>query len=175
MFENQYVMDLKRYRRWTAPTFYKVKSFWGWVVVFIIGLVGALFFHNEDTRLNWESLGYMLMLVSVYRGVFFRYMLAGKQFKMMRVQFGLKQRNCKDIVGNTIRVYTDDNLSNEVFWKQVAKFVEAKSYFDLSVDNDFVRLDKNCFTKGTAEEFKAWMLAEHPEIPYAEELPEFDK
>ncbi len=175
MFENQYVMDIKRYRRWTAPTFYKVKSFWPWMVILAIGLYGAIFFSNEETKLNWESLGYMLVLVSVYRAVFFRYMLAGKQFKMMRVQNGMKQWDCKVIVGNTIRLFTNDQPNNEVFWKQVTKCVEAKSYFDLSVDNDFVRLDKNCFTKGDAESFKAWMLQEHPEIPWEKEKPEFDK
>ncbi len=53
--------------------------------------------------------------------------------------------------------------------------MEAKSYFDLAVDNDFVRLDKAGFTKGTPEEFKEWMLKEHPEIPYEKEKKEFDR
>lgn len=175
MFENQYTMDIKRYRRWTAPVFYKVKSFWPWMVILAIGLVGAIFFRNEDTKFNWESLGYMLVLISVYRAVFFRYMLAGKQFKMMRVQNGVKEWQCKVCVGNTIRLFTNGEMNNEVFWKQVEKFVEAKSYFDLKVDNDFVRLDKNCFTKGDADSFKAWMQAEHGDIPYEWELKEFDR
>ena len=102
-------------------------------------------------------------------------MLAGKQFKMMRLQKGKKFWNCKVIVGNTIRLFEDGEFSNEVFFKQIKKFVEAKSYFDLAVDNDFVRLDKAGFTKGTPEEFKEWMLKEHPEIPYAREKKEFDR
>ena len=117
----------------------------------------------------------MLMLISVYRSVLFRPMLAGKQFKLMRVQKGKKFWNCKVVVGNTIRLYEDGEFSNEVFFKQVKKFVEAKSYFDLAVDNDFVRLDKAGFTKGTPEEFKEWMLKEHPEIPYEKEKKEFDR
>ena len=86
-----------------------------------------------------------------------------------------EQWDCKVVVGNTIRLFTNGEPNNEVFWKQVTKCVEAKSYFDLSVDNDFVRLDKNGFTKGDADSFKAWVQAEHPEIPWEKELPEFDK
>jgi len=175
MFENQYIMDIKRYRRWTAPVFYKVKSFWFWVLIFIIGMIGAIFFRNEETKLNWESLGYMLVLISVYRGVFFRYMLAGKQFKMMRVQYGMKEWECKLIVGNTIRLYINGNFNNEIFWKQVEKVVEANEYFDLCVDNDFARLDKNCFTKGDADSFREFIKTEHSDIPYEKEKPEFDR
>ena len=125
--------------------------------------------------MRWKSLALMLMLISVYRSVLFRPMLAGKQFKLMRSQKGKKFWNCKVVVGNTIRLYEDGEFSNEVFFKQVKKFVEAKSYFDLAVDNDFVRLDKAGFTKGTPEEFKEWMLKEHPEIPYEKEKKEFDR
>lgn len=175
MFENVYTMNLKRYRKWTAPVFYRVKSFWFWVVIFIIGVIGAVFFRNEDTKLNWESLGYMLALIGVYRGVFFRYMLAGKQFKLMRAQNGVKEWECKVVVGNTIRLYVNDNFNNEIFWKQVEKVVEAKSYFDLCVDNDFARLDKSCFTKGDVDSFREFIKTEHPELTIEKEKWEFDR
>lgn len=175
MFENEYKMNIRRYQRWTTPIFYKVLSFWPWLFIFLLSTVGAIIFYKNDLPMRWKSLALMLMLISVYRSVLFRPMLAGKQFKLMRSQKGKKFWNCKVVVGNTIRLYEDGEFSNEVFFKQVKKFVEAKSYFDLAVDNDFVRLDKAGFTKGTPEEFKEWMLKEHPEIPYEKEKKEFDR
>ena len=175
MFENEYKMDIRRYQRWTTPIFYKVLSFWPWMVIFLLATVGAIVFYHRDMPLRWKSLSLMLMLISFYRSILFRPMLAGKQFKMMRLQKGKKFWTCKVIVGNTIRLFEDGEFSNEVFFKQIKKFVEAKSYFDLAVDNDFVRLDTAGFTKGTPEEFKEWMLKEHPEIPYAREKKEFDR
>lgn len=175
MFENEYKMDIKRYRRWTTPIFYKLPSFWPWLVIFLAAAVGAVVFYKNNMPVNWKSLALMLMLISFYRSVLFRPMLAGKQFKMMRVQRGKKEWDCKVAVGNTIRLYEDGQFSNEVFFGQIKKFVEAKSYFDLAVENDFVRLDKGGFTKGSAEEFKEWMLKEHPDIPYEREKKEFDK
>lgn len=175
MFENEYKMDIRRYQRWTTPIFYNVLSFWPWLFIFLLSTVGAIIFYKNDLPMRWKSLALMLMLISVYRSVLFRPMLAGKQFKLMRSQKGKKFWNCKVVVGNTIRLYEDGEFSNEVFFKQVKKFVEAKSYFDLAVDNDFVRLDKAGFTKGTPEEFKEWMLKEHSEIPYEKEKKEFDR
>ncbi len=175
MFENEYKMDIRRYQRWTTPIFYKVASFWPWLFIFVLSSVGAFIFYKNDLSIRWKSLALMLMLISVYRSILFRPMLAGKQFKLMRVQKGKKFWNCKVVVGNTIRLYEDGEFSNEIFFKQVKKFVEARSYFDLAVDNDFVRLDKAGFTKGTPEEFREWMLKEHPEIPYEKEKKEFDK
>ena len=145
MFENEYKMDIRRYQRWTTPIFYKVLSFWPWLFIFLLSTVGAIIFYKNDLPMRWKSLALMLMLISVYRSVLFRPMLAGKQFKLMRLQKGKKFWNCKVVVGNTIRLYEDGEFSNEVFFKQVKKFVEAKSYFDLAVDNDFVRLDKAGF------------------------------
>ena len=140
MFENEYKMDIRRYQRWTTPIFYKVLSFWPWLFIFLLSTVGAIIFYKNDLPMRWKSLALMLMLISVYRSVLFRPMLAGKQFKLMRVQKGKKSWDCKVVVGNTIRLFEDGEFSNEVFFKQVKKFVEAKSYFDLAVDNDFVRL-----------------------------------
>ena len=133
MFENEYKMDIRRYQRWTTPIFYKVLSFWPWLFIFLLSTVGAIIFYKNDLPMRWKSLALMLMLISVYRSVLFRPMLAGKQFKLMRSQKGKKFWNCKVVVGNTIRLYEDGEFSNEVFFKQVKKCVEAKSYFDLAV------------------------------------------
>lgn len=175
MFENVYIMDIKRYQRWTAPIVHKAKGFWIWMSVLALGTVGTIYFYTHDVSMRWQGLGLMLMLIGVYRGLLFRKMLAGKQFKLMRAHSGMREWECKVVVGNTIRLFINNEPNNEVFFKQVEKFVEAKSYFDMKVENDFVRLDKACFTKGTADEFKAWMAAEHPEIPYEEEAPEFNR
>lgn len=175
MFENEYVMDIKRYQRWTAPIVYKAKGFWFWMFIAALGTFGTIYFNIHDVEMRWQSLAMILVLIGVYRGIFFRWMLAGKQFKLMRAHSGMKKWDSKIIVGNTIRIFINGEPNNEIFWKQVELFVEAKSYFDLKVDNDFTRLDKACFTKGTPEQFKAWMFTEHSDIPYSREKPEFDR
>ena len=101
MFENEYKMDIRRYQRWTTPIFYKVLSFWPWLAIFLLATVGAIIFYKNDLPMRWKSLALMLMLISVYRSVLFRPMLAGKQFKLMRVQKGKKSWDCKVVVGNT--------------------------------------------------------------------------
>ena len=76
MFENEYKMDIRRYQRWTTPIFYKVLSFWPWLFIFLLSTVGAIIFYKNDLPMRWKSLALMLMLISVYRSVLFRPMLA---------------------------------------------------------------------------------------------------
>ena len=102
-------------------------------------------------------------------------MYANKQFRLLSAQFKKKSWMTKVVISDTIQLYMDGELNNEVQWSQVDKLVEAKSYFDLEVDGDYLRLDKATFTQGDAESFLTYMKERHPEIPHQEEKPEFNR
>lgn len=175
MFENRYVLNAKLYRAWTAPIFYRTKYFWIMLAVFLSGAAGTIVFYTVGASDKWKALGLLMMFIGLYRGVFFDWITADKQFRVMSAKSGRKEWSCRIVIGNTIRMFMDDKLNNEVYFGQIKTFTEGRSYFDLGAERDNVRLDKAGFTKGTPEEFKAWMLAEHPEIEYKKAEKQFDR
>ena len=175
MFQNEYCMDINRYRHWTCPILTKAKGFRFWLLLILVGLPSACVFYAIDARQSFKTTALLITLVGVYRGFLFRPMYANKQFRLMAAQFDKKSWMTKIVIGDTLRLYVDGELNNEVQWGQVKTLVEARSYFDLEVGGDYLRLDKASFTKGDAESFLAYMKECHPEIPHQEEKPEFNR
>ena len=102
MFENEYKMDIRRYQRWTTPIFYKVLSFWPWLFIFLLSTVGAIIFYKNDLPMRWKSLALMLMLISVYRSVLFRFLHVYR----MGVSFSRTNHNR---TGNFLQEKTEDH------------------------------------------------------------------
>lgn len=175
MFQNEYCMDINRYRHWTSPILTKAKGFWFWLVLTLIGLPTACVLYAIDAKQSFKSAALLVTLAAFYRGFLFRPMYANKQFRLLSARVGKKSWMTKIVISDTIRLYVDGELNNEVSWSQVEGLVDAKSYFDLEVCGDYLRLDKAAFTQGDTAGFLSYMKERHPEIPYREEKPEFDR
>lgn len=179
MFINEYIMDRRRYDKWATPKFWKLPVFYLYLVIFIAGIFGWIYFDRVDAPARWQTIGAFLTFVAVYRGVFFRWMHADKTFRLTRANyFGGKDWTCKVIVGErNISLYINGKINNKVEWDQILRFEEAKSYFRLSTDeyNEGVMIDKASFTEGDTDSFRQWMLDKHPEIKYGPVTPSLDK
>ena len=168
MFVNEYEMTRKRFLLWSVPKFYKLPIFYIWAAVFVFSAVAWAYFANHDVEVRWETLAAFMCLISLYRGVAFRYMAVDKQYRLT------KENMYKDVAwmckvevnDGGIRVSANGKLQAYVKWDRIEAFNEAESFLDLKVkEGDQARLDKNGFTKGTVEEFKKYMAEKHPEIP----------
>lgn len=179
MFVNEYVMTRKRYDKWATPKFWKLPVFYIYCFIFVAGVFGWIYFDRVNAPARWQSIGAFLTFVAIYRGVFFNWMHADKTFRVTQQQcFDGKDWTCRVNVGEKmITLAINGKMNNKVEWNQIRKFEEARSYFKLTTDeyNEGVMLDKMCFTKGSADEFKQWMWEQHPEIEYAPIAPAFDK
>lgn len=179
MFENVYLMDSKRYSKWTVPKFYMLPIFYIYIVVFILAAVGFYVFTKISPNNRFMTLSVVLMFISVYRGIPHKWMVSNKQYRLMKQKyFNNMPWTCKVVVNShSIELYINDKSNNTVFWNDIKKFVEAKSYFTLGTGNgrEGVQLDKESFTIGDAESFKEYMKKEHPDIACEWEVPAFDK
>ena len=96
----------------------------------------------------------------------------------MCINYHKEERNGWDSTVNVdedgIETFMDDASRGKIEWDQVKSYTVTSSYADLNVMTDFVRLPKDCFTKGSFEEFLKWMDANHPEIERRKETKEFD-
>lgn len=179
MFVNEYVMNRKRFDRWTTPKFWKVTpGFYIYLGLFIAGIFGWIYFDIVDAPRRWQTVGAFLTFVAVYRGVFFQWMRADKMFRVTRQKyFGEKDWTCKvKVDDNKVYLYINGKFNNSVEWKDVVKFEEAKTYFRLGTDEfrEGVMLDKESFIKGDCDSFKQWVLDRHPEVPYGPVAPMWD-
>lgn len=172
-------MDRKRYDKWAAPKFWRLPSFYIYLVIFIAGVFGWIYFDYVDASARWKSIGAFLTFVAVYRGVFFKWMHADKTFRLTRQKyFNDKNWKCKVLVRDRdISLHINGKLNNRVEWSEIKKLEEAKTYFKLSAADGMegVMLDKGCFTSGDSDSFLAWMQETHPEIPHMRIAPAFDK
>lgn len=175
MFQNEYCMNIDRYRHWTCPILTKAKGFKFWLILTLVGLPTVCVFYAVGARQTLKTTALLITFAAFYRGFLFRPMYANKQFRLLSTQFHKKSWMTKIVIGDEISLYVDGNLNNEVQWNQINGLVEAKSYFDLEVNGDYLRLDKAGFTQGDSERFLSYMKEQHPEIPYREEKPEFNR
>ena len=147
MFINEYTMTRKRYDKWSVPKFWKSgPMFFIWCFIFIIGTLSWIYFNTITVPLRWKTVCAFLVFISVYRGVFFKWMHADKTFRVTRGQyFNGKDWTCKVIIGEkNITLYINNKLNNKVDWKDINRFEEAKSYYKLASgdQNEGVMLDK---------------------------------
>jgi len=171
-FINEYEMTRGRYNKWAVPKFWCLPVFYVYLAIFILSVGSWVYFNQHDVAQKWRTLCAFMCLISVYRGVAFKYMATDKQYRLTKMQvFKDKPWMCKiDVTEGGIKVGANKNKPSHIKWERVEKFVEGKSYFDFkvttSLGSDQARLDKNCFTLGDAESFKQFVLEQHPEIPY---------
>lgn len=179
MFVNEYVMTRKRYDKWATPKFWKLRTFYMWIAIFVAGVFGWFYFDQADVSPRWKTLGVFLGFVAVYRGVFFRWLHADKTFRLTRQKyFNEKNWTCKVILGEkNISLYINGKSNNKVEWSEIKKFEEAKTYFKLTSEDGIegVMLDKESFVEGDADSFRQWMKDYHPEIAHEPIAPAFNK
>lgn len=181
MFENEYTMDSKRYCKWMVPICYKLPIFYVWLGVFIVSTIGLIYFktHEMVNANRWITVAVFLMFISFYRAIPRRWMVANKQYRLMKQKyFNDKDWQCKNVITNRyIELYLNGKQNNTVGWDEIKEFREAKTYFNLSTGNgrEGVMLDKECFTKGNVVDFKEYMKREHSDIPYKQEEPAYNK
>lgn len=179
MYINEYIMNRRRYDKWATPKFWKVPIFYVYCFVFAAGVFGWIYFDKVGAAPRWQTVGAFLTFVAVYRGVFFQWMHADKTFRMMKANyFNGQDWKCKVmIMEKRIALHINGKLNNQVEWTDIVKMEEAKTYLKLSTEEkgEGIMLDKDCFTKGSAEEFKNWMKENHPEIAQVRIASAFDK
>ena len=175
MFQNEYHMNVALYRKFTCPPMTKIRGFWIWVAVLVLALAGYAVMARYGLRRSFQNGVLLLALAAAYRAFFFHPMYANKQYQMLCNNLGKHEWDSRILVGDTVQVYEDNELCSDVPWEHVTGLVEAKSYFDLGAEGDFIRLAKDGFTKGDPAGFLAWMREKHPEIPYKEEIPQFNR
>ena len=172
MFINEYTMDRKRYDKWATPKFWRLRTFYLYLVLFAAGVFGWIYFDKVNVSARWQTIGAFLIFVAVYRGVFFHWIQARQKY------FNEKYCLCKFIVRDKdISLHINGKLNNRVEWSDIKKLEEAKTYFKLTSPDgvEGVMLDKECFTEGNADSFKEWMLNVHPEIEQVPIAPAFNK
>ena len=154
MFVNEYVMTRRRYTKWATPKFWKLRSFYLWVIIFAAGIFGWFYFDQAPVTPRWKTIGVFLVFVAVYRGVCFPWMHA-----------------------DNISLYINGKSNNKVEWSEIVKLEEAKTYLKLTSKDGIegVMLDKESFTEGTSDSFIQWMKEKHPEIACTPIAPAFNK
>ena len=70
MFVNEYIMNRKRYDKWAAPKFWRLRSFYVYLIIFIAGIFGWIYFDRVGASARWQTIGAFLVFVSVYRAYF---------------------------------------------------------------------------------------------------------
>ena len=178
MFINEYEMTRGRFVKWSTPVFYKLPIFYIWCVVFVFSGIAWYYFAQHNVAVRWETLAAFMMLISFYRGFAFRFMATDKQYRLTKENmYKDVPWMCKvEVNDGGVRVSANGKIQAYVKWDRIEAFAEAKTFLDLKVkEGDQARLDKECFTKGDVESFKAWMAEKHPEIPFKEVEPRYNK
>ena len=179
MFENEYLMTSKKYEKYIVPKFYALPIFYVYFVIFIMGIIGYYYFNKNNIDLRWKTLSVFLIFISIYRGVFYKWMLANKQYRLMQSQyFGGESWICKYVIKDeSIELYLNGKLNNVVPWDKIKKWTEAKTYFALRTENymDAIMLEKDSFVKGNIEKFKKYMFDSHTNVPFERELFKYDR
>lgn len=179
MFENQYVMDSKKYEKYMVPKFYLLPIFYIYMAILVVSIIGLIYFEKHDVGTRWKTVAVFLIFIAIFRGIFRKWMVANKQYRLLKQKaFGDKPWECRTVIGNHyIELFLNGKQNNTVGWDEIKEFREAKSYFNLSTGNgrDGVMLEKDSFTKGTAAEFIEYMKREHNSIPYRPEDAPFDR
>ena len=176
-FVNEYEMDMKRYVNWSTPVLWRVPIFYIYMAVMLVSIYAWWYFAQHDVAMRWQTLAAFMALICFYRGALYGKMAANKHYRITEEDhFKDGHWMCKVEVGDAgVRVSANGKMNSYVKWDRVTSFQEAKSFYDLKVGSEQARLDKNSFTKGDAESFKAYMLEKHADIPYSEVEPRWNR
>lgn len=179
MFENEYIMDAKRFSKWTVPKFWCLPIFYIDLFIVVAGIVGLWYFSNIVASNRWRTLSIFLIFIGIYRGFLFRWMISNKQYRVMKDKyFDNKPWKVTIYVNkNSVEQSLNGKFNSKTEWEKFKYLVEAKSFFTLKLEDGDkgMKLDKDSFTKGDAESFKDYVLSEQKHIIYQKEAPMFDK
>lgn len=178
MFVNEYEMTRKRFVSWSTPVISKLPITYIWAVIVVISAFAWWYFAHKGIEMRWQTLAAFMVLIGLYRGFAFRYMATDKQYRLTKENmYKDVPWMCKvEVNDGGIRVSANGKLQAYVKWDRIEAFEEAKSFLDLKVkEGDQARLDKESFTKGDVESFKKYMADKHPDIPFREVSPRWNK
>lgn len=179
MFINEYIMDHRRYEKWTVPKFYMLPIFYVYILVFIISAIGYWSFTKYGIAARWKTLAIVLMFIAVYRGVFVNWLKANKVYRLMKDKYyGGKCWKCRvEVDDKSILLYVNDTFNNEVRWNVIQKCCVAKSYIALRTEKfgEAVMLDNMSYIKGDVASFLDYMKTHHHDIPIIEEDPKYNR
>ena len=178
MFINEYEMTRGRFVKWSTPNIFKLPITYIWTAVIVFSAFAWGYFSHNGIAIRWQTLAAFMVVIGIYRGYLFRFMATDKQFRLTKENmYKDVPWMCKvEINDGGIRVSANGKLQAYVKWERIASFEEAETFYDLKVkEGDQARLDKEGFTKGDGESFKKWMAENHPEIPFQEVDPRWNK
>lgn len=179
MFENEYIMDAKRYAKWTVPKFWCLPIFYLDLLIIVVGIIGTWYFSNIMVSNRWRTLSIFLIFIGIYRGFFFRWMASNKQYRVMKDKyFDNKPWKVTIYVNkNSVEQNLNGKFNSKTEWSKFKYLIEAKTSFTLQLDDNEngMKLDKDSFTKGDSESFKNYILTEQKHIIYKKESEMLDK
>lgn len=179
MFENEYIMDSKRFCKWALPKFWLLPVFYIDLFIVLVGIVGLWYFSNIAALNRWRTLSIFLIFIGIYRAFLFRWLSAIKQYRVTKDKFfdnkPWKVTICAN--KNSVEQSINGKFSSKTEWEKFKYLIEAKSSFTLALDDTGkgMKLDKDSFTKGDANSFKNFVLTEQKHIIVKKEAPVFDK
>lgn len=169
MFESSYVVDLRRFVRWYAPPVRQQKHFRLWMLVLAASIIGTILCYTQSLGDRYASLGWLMIFISLYRGVFFDVLYARRQFYASCRCFGRGKEQCwprRSVAdGSGVSCYMDDELCLSFPWEKVELWREDAQHLDFVSGQQVARFEKDSFTVGSAEALADWVRAQHPDIP----------
>ena len=177
MFENYYTVDVKRYIGWYAPPVTKRRGFKLWMGILALSAVMTLMGYILNAGGKIISIGWMLMFIGCYRGLFFDQVYARRQFYAIcrSMDKGGEQlwtrRNIAHADG--VESYTDDAICLSIRWNEVDRIREDEHHVDIHSGENIVRFEKDSFIEGTADEFSLWLEEKLPNISIERGIPQY--
>lgn len=166
LFENCYTMSKMRLDEWAKRPIKKNNISFMWLGVMVFAFF-MLVYYILNKNIVFSVLFMLLMAFSIYRYFFKAKIVLTKQFKILSSIQGKEEWERVIQFTNSINV-TNGNAKMTYQWSQINEFIDDKDYFILVFKNDVgIRLDKNGFTKGTADSFLDFVKREYQSIPFS--------
>lgn len=175
MFICSYTVDLRRFVRWYAPPVRQQKHFRLWMVILAASVAGTILCHTLALGDRYASLGWLMIFISLYRGLFFDILYARRQFYASCRALGRGQERCwqRRCVAEEsgVSCYTEGELTLSLPWEKVELCREDAMHLDFVCGGQTARFEKDGFTQGSAEALADWVRQTHPRIPWESGKP----
>lgn len=180
MFINEYEITWKKYIKWVVPKFYMLWTFYIYLLIIIVAIFSLRFFDYYGIGFRWKTLAIFMIFIAIYRSIFFKYLHAIKQFKIMKMQQFMHGEKwiCKIIIDDKfITLYLNDKQNNQITFDKIKKISISKSFIALKTENENekIMLDKKSFIKGNAEDFINDMKIKHSNILIEKENNKYNR
>lgn len=170
MFESSYIVDLRRFVRWYAPPVRQQKHFRLWMLVLAVSIVGTILCYVLVLGDRYASLGWLMIFISLYRGVFFDVLYARRQFYASCRYVGRGKENCwprRSVADESgVTCYMDDEVCLSIPWEKAELCREDALHLDIVSGQQVARFEKDSFTCGSAEALREWIQQNHPQLPW---------